>query len=278
MNTKQKTGLAIGAAVIGIGAAFGVGYAFSGAATNSQAQTQPSQGSGQGEGPGGGGQGRGGGMGNMSNFAKALAEKLGVDESKVIAALQEAMQGSRPSGDASQGAQPGGGASPGAMPSGAPSNGTGGGGPNGGGGPGGGSGMDEQLAKTLAEKLGLDEDKVAKAIEEVRSEQQADQPSRDASQPSPRRSDADPPPTGPTSFDPSPPPGEGSSAACALVDETFAGRARRDPLVELVETQQISTSSISAGSGRSAWVGSINGVGSISRQPGCRGECRSASR
>ena len=182
MNTKQKTGLAIGAAVIGIGAAFGVGYAFSGAATNSQAQTQPSQGSGQGEGPGGGGQGRGGGMGNMSNFAKALAEKLGVDESKVIAALQEAMQGSRPSGDASQGAQPGGGASPGAMPSGAPSNGTGGGGPNGGGGPGGGSGMAEQLAKTLAEKLGLDEDKVAKAIEEVRSEQQADQPSRDASQ------------------------------------------------------------------------------------------------
>ncbi|MCW3157282.1 Clp protease N-terminal domain-containing protein [Micropruina sonneratiae] len=178
MNSKQKTGLAIGSAVIGIGAAFGVGYAFSGAATTTQAQAQPSQGSGQGEGPGG--EGRGGGMGNMSNFAKALAEKLGVDEDKVTEALQQAMQANRPSGDASGRAMPSDGASSGAMPSGAPSN---GGGPNGGGGPGGGgSGMDDQLAKSLAEALGLDEDTVAKAIEEVRSEQQTDQPSGDASQ------------------------------------------------------------------------------------------------
>jgi nucleoid DNA-binding protein len=154
MDSKQKTGLAIGAAVIGAGAVFGVSYALG--SSTGQSQTQPADqssqeaGQGMGGGPGGGG---GGGMG-MSNLAPALAKKLDVDEAKVTEAIQSVMQANRPSGAPSDGTQ----ASPGARPS------------------GGGfdrSGMDANLAKAIAEKLGIDEATVTKAIEEVRAEQQA---------------------------------------------------------------------------------------------------------
>jgi hypothetical protein len=153
MDSKQKTGLAIGAAVIAASAVFGVSYALGSSTGQSQAQPadQSSQesGPGSGRGPGGGG----GGMG-MNNLAPALAKKLGVDEAKVTEAIQSVMQDSRPSGAPSDGTQ----ASPGARPS------------------DGGfdrSGMDEKLAKAIAEKLGIDEAKVTKALEEVRAEQQA---------------------------------------------------------------------------------------------------------
>ncbi len=153
MDSKQKTGLAIGAAVIAASAVFGVSYALGSSTGQSQAQPadQSSQesGPGSGRGPGGGG----GGMG-MNNLAPALAKKLGVDEAKVTEAIQSVMQDSRPSGAPSDGTQ----ASPGARPS------------------DGGfdrSGMDEKLAEAIAEKLGIDEAKVTKALEEVRAEQQA---------------------------------------------------------------------------------------------------------
>ena len=153
MDSKQKTGLAIGAAVIAASAVFGVSYALGSSTGQSQAQPadQSSQesGPGSGRGPGGGG----GGMG-MNNLAPALAKKLGVDEAKITEAIQSVMQDSRPSGAPSDGTQ----ASPGARPS------------------DGGfdrSGMDEKLAKAIAEKLGIDEAKVTKALEEVRAEQQA---------------------------------------------------------------------------------------------------------
>ena len=157
MDSKQKTGLAIGAAIIGAGAVFGGSYALGSSTGQSQAQPadQSSQesGPGSGRGPGGGGGGGGGGMG-MNNLAPALAKKLGVDEAKITEAIQSVMQDSRPSGAPSDGTQ----ASPGARPS------------------DGGfdrSGMDEKLAKAIAEKLGIDEAKVTKALEEVRAEQQA---------------------------------------------------------------------------------------------------------
>lgn len=163
MESKQKTGLAIGAAVIGAGAVFGVSYALGSSTSESQAQpaAQASQGGGQGSGRGG--PGGGGGMG-MNNLAPALAKKLGVDEAKVTEAIQSVMQANRPSGQPTDGGQPGDApsdgtqASPGARPS------------------DGGfdrSGMDEKLAKAIAEKLGIDEAKVTKALEEVRAEQQA---------------------------------------------------------------------------------------------------------
>ena len=155
MESKQKTGLAIGAAVIGAGAVFGVSYALGSSTSESQAQpaAQASQGGGQGSGRGGPGGGGAGGMG-MSNLAPALAKKLGVDEAKVTEAIQSVMQDSRPSGAPSDGTQ----ASPGARPSDGGSD---------------RSGMNEKLAKAIAEKLGIDEAKVTKALEEVRAEQQA---------------------------------------------------------------------------------------------------------
>ena len=148
MAMNQKTGLAIGAGVIGIGAALGVAWAVTGTNTDAQAQ-----GTTQAQGPGGeGDRGPGGGMG-MQNMAKLLAAKLGVDESEVSAAIQSAMQANRPSDAPSAGAQPSQGARP--------SQGAGGG------------NMDTVLAKAIAAKLGIAEAKVTAALAEVRSEQQA---------------------------------------------------------------------------------------------------------
>ncbi|MFT4297518.1 MAG: Clp protease N-terminal domain-containing protein [Micropruina sp.] len=166
MNIKQKTGLAVGAAVIGVGAVLGVGYAMAG--TTGQAQPQASQGADgsapEGGGPGGqgpGGQGPGGqdGSRGMGDLAASLAEKLGLDESTVSQALQEVMQANRPDGTGQdQGTPPSAGAQPsqGSQPGG-----------------GGRGDRDATLAKALAEKLGVDESKVTAALTEIRSEQQA---------------------------------------------------------------------------------------------------------
>ncbi len=162
MDIKQKTGLAVGAAVIGVGAVLGIGYAVTG--TGDQAQPQASQAA-EGSAPDGGGpggQGPGGqnGPGGMSNLAASLAEKLGLDESTVSQAVQEVMQANRPDGTGQgQGTPPSVGAPPsqGARPGNGQDR----------------SDRDATLAKALAEKLGVDESKVTAALAEIRSEQQA---------------------------------------------------------------------------------------------------------
>ena len=174
MDVKQKTALAVGAAVIGVGAALGIGYAVAG--TSAQAQSQTG-GPGNGSGPGGGygGYGARNGSRGMGILAAALAEKLGLDENTVAQALQEVMQANRPDGGRSQGTPPSAGAQPsqGARPGGTDQNRT---------------GRDTAIAKALAEKLGLDESKVASALAEVRSEQQAGRPDNGGGAPNPQPS------------------------------------------------------------------------------------------
>ncbi|MFT3970558.1 MAG: Clp protease N-terminal domain-containing protein [Micropruina sp.] len=188
MNIKQKTGLAIGAAVIGIGGALGVGYAVAGTSSG-QAQAQAGQGTNSSapEGGGPGGQAPGGqdGSRGMGNLAASLAEKLGLDEDTVTQALQEVMQANRP--DSQGGGEGQGGGTP---PSAGGQQGGGGqGGQQGGGGGQDRSSQDATLAKALAEKLGVDESKVAAALAEIRTEQQANRPNNDGNAaPSPQPS------------------------------------------------------------------------------------------
>ncbi|MBK8446642.1 MAG: hypothetical protein IPL41_08185 [Micropruina sp.] len=173
MDNKQKTGLAIGGAVIAAGAVFGVSYALGSSSGGSDtAQAVPTAQSTESGRPGGGG---GGGMGT-SELASALAEKLDADETKITEAIQAVMGATRPSGapsgrptdggqPPSDADQPGDGTQPSARPS------TGGDR----------SGMDATLAKAIAEKLGIDEAKVTNALQEVRAEQQAGRSSTTAS-------------------------------------------------------------------------------------------------
>lgn len=172
MNIKQKTGMAVGAAVIGVGAVLGVGYAVAGTSSQAQPQaTQAADGSAPGGGAPGGGApdgGQGGGQGGrdgsrgMSNLAASLAEKLGLDETTVADALQEVMQANRPDGTGGndQGTPPSAGAQPteGGQPGGDRTE------------------RDAAIAKALAAKLGVDEAKVTAALAEIRAEQQANQP------------------------------------------------------------------------------------------------------
>ena len=160
MDIKQKSGLAVGAAVIGVGAALGIGYAFAG--TGEQA-AQPQAGQGTegarpygGGGGGPGGEGGPGGSRGMGNLATALAEKLNLDQSTVAQALQEVMQANRPEGQ-EQGTPPSTGARPDTDDQDR-------------------SARDAALAKGLAEKLGVDESAVTKALSEIRSERQANAP------------------------------------------------------------------------------------------------------
>ncbi len=138
METKAKLVLAIGGGVIALGAAVGVGALAANLAGGESASTQA-----------GYGQGRAGndsrddrGM-DTTQFAKTLAEKLGVDEAKLAAALTEVMAADRPAGRAS--------GQPSAQPSGAPN---------------GGSGFLETMAESLADKLDLDEAEVLAALQE----------------------------------------------------------------------------------------------------------------
>ena len=95
MNIKQKTGVAVGAAVIGVGAVLGVGYAMAG--TSLQSQPRASQGT-DGAAPGGRDGQRGTG-----NLAASLAAKPGLDETTVSQALQQVMQANRPDGSGGTG-------------------------------------------------------------------------------------------------------------------------------------------------------------------------------
>lgn len=158
MNIQQKTGLAIGAAVIGVGGTLGAAYALAGTETaTAQAQTSAAAERGAGSGRPDGGEQGGGMAGGLRALASALAEKLGVTEAEVGEALESAMAASRPTSRPSQGTQPGEGKQK-----------PGGGDP---------SSRDAALATALAEALGLDDATVVEAIAEVRAEQQADEPS-----------------------------------------------------------------------------------------------------
>lgn len=161
MDTKAKIALGVGGAVIALGAAVGVGaLAANLAGGTDTAAAQPTTSQDDGSSGSGRGNGQRGGF-DTSELAATLAEKLGVEEAKVKAALEEVTAATRPSGQPSGAAsgQPSGAPSgqPTAVPSGRPS-----------GDPGGDrSGMVATMAKALAEKLDLDEAKVLAALQEA---------------------------------------------------------------------------------------------------------------
>jgi len=158
VDTKAKIALGVGGAVIALGAAVGVGAL----AANLAGGDVASQGGYGQDGRGGGaGQGARGGM-DTSQLAKTLATKLGVDETKVAAALKEVMAASRPAGAPS--GRPSG--MPSGQPSGDPST-----RPSGARNGMGGSAYLETMAKSLAQKLNLDEATVLSALQEAMTSQ-----------------------------------------------------------------------------------------------------------
>ena len=162
MDTKAKIGLGVGGAVLALGAAVGVGALAANLGGTETVTTQT--GNRQDGRPGG--TGARGGM-DTAALAKTLAAKLGVDETKMAAALTEVMAASRPSG------------APSGKPSGAPSGQADGQGPDGQGPDGqrpdgqrpGGSAYVETMAKALATKLNLDEATVLAALQEAMTAQ-----------------------------------------------------------------------------------------------------------
>lgn len=147
MDTKAKVGLGVGAAVIALGTAVGVGALAANLAGGSESSAQATTGTkdaGRSDGS------RRGGV-NTTELAAKLAEKLGVDEDAVAAALKEVMAATRPSGAPS--------GQPSTQPSGQPSA-----RPSAGGGR---TAMLTTMAKGLAEKLDLDEATVLAALQEV---------------------------------------------------------------------------------------------------------------
>ena len=178
MNSKAKIGLGVGAFVIALGAAVGVGALAANLAGGDETAAAASGGSTQAaQGRQGGTSGRGGF--DTSTIAESLATKLGVDQAKVEAALKEVMSASRPSGAAS--GRPSGAPSdapsgdPTARPSGQPTDAA-----KGGSG-GGNTQRIASMAKSLAEKLDLDEAKVLAALQEAMS---ASRPTDAGTQPS----------------------------------------------------------------------------------------------
>ena len=162
MDTKAKIGLGVGGAVLALGAAVGVGALAANIGGTDATTTQT--GSGQDGTSGNRGTGTRGGMMDTAALAKALASKLGVDETTMASALKEVMAANRPSGAPSgqPSGQPGG--APSGQPTGAPSGTADGNGP-------GGSAYVETMAKALATKLNLDEAKVLAALQEAMTAQ-----------------------------------------------------------------------------------------------------------
>lgn len=148
MNNKQRIGLAIGGGVLAVAAAVGVG---AGAANLAGGSTSAVPGYGQG--PNGGYGDHGNGM-DTTAMAKALATKLGVDESKVKTALDNAMKANRPSGGPTAAGNNGAGGSrptAAANPGSAPNNTT----------------MLTAMAKSIATELKLNQSTVLTALTEV---------------------------------------------------------------------------------------------------------------
>jgi len=163
MNSKQRFALAIGGGIIAVTAAVGVGAFAANLATSGGDQPGSAGSAGYGQ---GGGFGRGGQQFDTTTMATQLAAKLGVDETKVKTALDNALKTSQPSG------APSGGFTPGAQPSGGmPSGGM----------PGGGDDRRTErlaaMATSIASELNLDEAKVLAALEEVMTSSGAGQAS-----------------------------------------------------------------------------------------------------
>lgn len=153
----RPTRLVVASAAAGV-LALGVGLGVAGYAaadpsgsptTNPSARADPGRG-----GPDRAGHGRGGpGRGDFDGeLAKQLADKLGIDQAKVSDALKAIREANKPTARPS--------AAPSASPSARPSR------PDR-------AKHDAELAKQLAEKLGIDEAKVTKAFEEIRADGQA---------------------------------------------------------------------------------------------------------
>ena len=156
---KKATGIAIAAGVLTLGAGVGIAGLAQAEPTPSpgspsgSASASPSTGGDRGGGSSDGREGRGGRGFFGGESAAQLAEKLGVTEAKVTEALRaihEERKADRPSTDPST--------DPSASPSARPDR----------------AERDAELAKALAEKLGLAEDKVATALTELREAHQAE--------------------------------------------------------------------------------------------------------
>lgn len=156
MNSKQRIGLAIGGGIVAIAAAVGVGAMAANLAGSDAAAPGMSD-----YGPGQGGRMGQAGRLDTTTMATALAQKLGVDESAVKTALDNALQSGRPANG--NGTPPSGaptGAPPGTAPSGSPSDGV----------PGQGTQRTEMLtamASSMATELNLDQSTVLTALQEV---------------------------------------------------------------------------------------------------------------
>lgn len=162
MNSKAKIGLGVAGAVVAIGAAVGVGTYTAGLVGSGQAAAQPT-------GYGQEADGRSGRMGqdpaglDSTALAAQLASKLGVDQSKVEAALKEVLTADR--GSITPSAPPSG--TPSAPP---PGQQDGQANPRG-------MARLETLAAGLAQRLDLDQAKVLAALQEVMGDRGAAQPS-----------------------------------------------------------------------------------------------------
>jgi UDP-N-acetylmuramyl pentapeptide synthase len=138
MSRKKRITLGIAAGALALSAGLGItGMA--------NAATTPSPGVSADASIQAGGHRPGGHKIDNGQFAKELAAKLGVDESKVTDALKAFRQANKPTGaqKPAEGARPDR------------------------------TALDAALAKSLAESLGIDESKVTTALEEIRSDAQA---------------------------------------------------------------------------------------------------------
>lgn len=151
MSRTKKMRLGLSAAALALGAGIGVAGMASATTTPTPASnagsSAPADGSAAQGGMGKHG-GRGGERGGVQ--ASALAKKLGVDEAQVSDALQAFREANKPSAPPAEGTAPSEGNRPDAAT------------------------RDAALAASLAESLGLEESKVTAALEELRTERQAE--------------------------------------------------------------------------------------------------------
>ena len=142
MSKTKKITLGVTVGALALGAGLGVTSVASATSTPTPSATSSTEGS-----TPDGGQGRHGGHGRDGvQIASALATKLGVDESKVTAALKAFRDANKPTSPPAEGTQ-------GTKPD--------------------RTARDAALAKSLAEALGVDESKVTAALEEIRTEAKA---------------------------------------------------------------------------------------------------------
>jgi hypothetical protein len=142
MSRRKRVALGLSAAALAASAAIGVAGMASATTTTPAPSPSSSAGTDAGSGTGHDGMGRHGARGGVQ--ASALAEKLGIDESKVADALKAFREANKPSGPPADGQKPDA------------------------------SARDAALAKSLADSLGIDEAKVTAALQELRTEEQAE--------------------------------------------------------------------------------------------------------